>query len=165
MVMCLFLSLACLFDYSLRKIPNFLVILMAAAGIGRFVIRGDYSALFTCAPAGLITLMIAFPIYRLGMIGAGDLKTVALCSLFLGRSMYLRFIIFTLFIAAIFSIAKLLIKHNSIERMKYFWEYLEDVIRNRAFGLYMNNKETDRDATICLMGPVLISAVAVLCGL
>ncbi|MBP5198194.1 MAG: prepilin peptidase [Lachnospiraceae bacterium] len=164
MVMCIFLSLACLFDYSLRRIPNFLILCMAAVGVGGFVTRGEPVALLFSIATGLVILMVAFPLYRLGMFGAGDLKTVAVCSLFLGGSDFVRFIVVALTIAALFSIAKILIKHNSRERIAYLFEYASDVVRNRAFKLYMVNKD-NKDATICLMGPVLISGILVVGGL
>lgn len=76
---------ACWTDLRARRIPNFVVLLTAAAGVVLAVVTSSWSAGVVRAGGGLLTgLAIWLPFFAFGMLGAGDVKLYAAAATFLG---------------------------------------------------------------------------------
>src|SRR3954468_10301153 len=78
------LSLAAFGDLRTRRIPNTLVLAIAASGFARLILAGDpNSALFTIAAAAAV-FAIGFLLFWRGMLGGGDVKLMAAAVLLVG---------------------------------------------------------------------------------
>ena len=80
----LLLSLACASDLRTRRIPNKLVLVVAALGLVFGLVTKPWVAGLTEAGMGLVTgLIVWLPFYAVRMVGAGDVKLFAAASTFL----------------------------------------------------------------------------------
>ena len=101
---------ACWTDLRARRIPNFLVLFTAAAGIVLAVVARSWLAGFAHAGGGLLTgLAIWLPFFAFGMLGAGDVKLFAAAATFLGAKSAVEAALYTALygglLAAMFMIA------------------------------------------------------------
>ena len=104
------LAAACLSDLRARRIPNVLVLVIAAVGIVFAVAGSGWLGGLAGAGGGLITgLAIWFPFFAFGMLGAGDVKLFAASATFLGARAAVEGALYTALyggvLAAVFMIA------------------------------------------------------------
>jgi len=149
-VLCLLLTAACGYDYRSRKIPNFLIVLIALWGMG-------FSGFLTFLASASLVFILLYPFFKIGTIGAGDVKLLGVTAGCLSFRNVLIFLFISLLIAAIVSLVKMWKEDNFIERIKYLWEYLQNVARSGSWRLYLENERDGRRTGICLSGPVLVS--------
>jgi prepilin peptidase CpaA len=78
-------TIACASDLRTRRIPNWLVLVVAIIGIASEIVTKSWVAGLTQAGEGLATgLLVWLPFYAMRMVGAGDVKLFAAASTFLG---------------------------------------------------------------------------------
>lgn len=163
LILCILLMVACVWDYSEHRIPNWLTLIIFVAGIFERILNafpGAYLELFMKEFYLLIGLVLFFyPFFKIGTIGAGDVKLIFACSIYFSPTAFLYFLFLSMLISAIISVIKMISMKNFKERINYFFQYLEEVVRNRAFGLYICNEFKDKRNSVCLAGPICICAV------
>ena len=158
-VLCVLLVVACFYDYRKRRIPNLLLLIMYAVG---WVYRSlDIGAaglfLFPAESVGVMLLM--YPLFKIGILGAGDIKLYGICAGYLPSDKFLYFLFFSMLIAVIFSLFKMLKESNAIDRLFYLCEYVLDVAQTGNFRPYFTDEKERGAASICLAGPVLCSVL------
>jgi prepilin peptidase CpaA len=85
LVLSALLAAACVSDLRARRIPNRLVLLGAVLGVVFAVAAYGWPGGVVHAGGGLLTgLVIWFPFFAFGMLGAGDVKLFAASATFLG---------------------------------------------------------------------------------
>ena len=162
--LCILLTAACGYDYRRKKIPNFLIAFMAVLGVGwRFRESGICGALSYLGETALI-MSLLYPFFKIGSIGAGDVKLLGVSAGYLPSSKILIFLFFSLLISAMISLLKMWKESNMRERLRYLAAYLADVTRSGRWKLYLENEKERRSAGICLSGPVLMSILLYLGG-
>lgn len=163
-VLCFFLVIACLWDYGKGKIPNWLVGIMFAAGLGYGAVCGGVrgAVLFPVGCAGVMLLL--YPLFKIGALGAGDVKLYGICAGYLPHDKFLFFLFLSLLIAALLSLIKMIKECNAVERFSYLCEYLISVVWNRKFHFYFEDKKEQKSAGICLAGPILCSILLYMGG-
>lgn len=101
------LVIAAVTDYRTFKIPNWLTgggILFAL--VYNSLVRPEFHADWTWAPAGMLLGFIAMvPMYAVRIMGAGDVKLMAMVGAFLGMTGVLHAILFSVVTAGIAAIA------------------------------------------------------------
>ncbi len=133
--LCVFLVAACRYDYRERRIPNYLIIWMAALGAAwRFWNEGLAGPLWYLGQAVLVMAAL-YPFFQIGGLGAGDVKLLGVTAGYLPAEKILAFLFCSLLVAAMFSVAKM-------------WR--KGVGRRRL--------------PVCLSGPVFISVLLFLGG-
>lgn len=157
-VLCFLLLLACCFDYIRQKIPNLLLLGILAAGLAD-AFRGGGIEVPLFIVRGLAVIAVFYPFFRIGTIGAGDVKLLGICAGYFSGGRILSFLFVSMLVSAIFSLIKLCREKNIKQRLLYFGEYVADVIRTGNLRLYFEGKGEFKAAGICLSGPVLISAL------
>lgn len=186
LLLLLWLSAACYFDYRRDKIPNALIGFGMLAGL----LYRAYLFYMGCVPGGKETLfeseaavgllllqsvmavgllllrtgiifMVFYPLYKLGTLGAGDVKLFCLLAFFLQGRECTVCIIGSLVISAFAGVGKLLGQGNLKERLLYFCSYAVDVVRYKEFGLYFENvgHQEKRKASLHMAGTVLLSVL------
>lgn len=133
--LCLLLATACGFDYYKRKIPNEIIIIMIVVGI----IIGFRAEGVTGIPLFIgrtaSGMALLYPFFKLGAIGAGDVKLLGVTAGYLPFEKILLFSFYSMLIAAVISLVKLLRKKHLKERL-----------------------------SVCLSGPMLLSLLLFLGG-
>jgi prepilin peptidase CpaA len=152
------LIVVCFFDYRSRRIPNILIALLLFLGIIYHYHLGE-------SPRGILLFfmkcfmvgLLLYPLFKIGVVGAGDCKLFAACAGYLEFRSILPFLFLSWFIAAIFSLLKMMRAGNFKQRISYFLSYLIDVKRSGHWELYIQNAKDSRATSICFSGPILIS--------
>lgn len=156
-ILSLFLVIACLSDYRKGRIPNKLLLAMGIAGAAdSYLCGGAINILYFMLKAVSIILML-YPVFRIGAIGAGDIKLLGICSGFVSKDRILHFLFFSMLIAAVFSIIKMCVKNNFKERLYYLCRYIVNVVKAGDMAAYFTSEEEKRAAGLCLSGPILCS--------
>lgn len=162
--LCILLTAACGYDYRRKKIPNFLIAFMAVLGVGwRFWESGFCGALSYLGETALI-MSLLYPFFKIGSIGAGDVKLLGVSAGYLPFSKILIFLFISLLISAMISLLKMWKESNIRERLRYLAAYLADVARSGSWKLYLENEKEKQAVGICLSGPVLVSILLYLGG-
>lgn len=159
LALCIMLAAACGFDYRFRKIPNGLIVLMTAVGTGwRYWESGIYGVLSYFGEAALIICLL-YPFFKIGTLGAGDIKLLGASSGYFLFSKVLIFLFVSLLISAIYSLFKMCKEKSIQERMRYLFRYIGDVVKSGNWKLYIEDKAERHRNGICLSGPVFISVL------
>jgi len=130
---------------------------MGFFGIGESFLCGGIINILYFIIKAVSVVLILYPIFRIGAVGAGDIKLLGICSGFISKDCILHFLFFSMLVAAIFSIIKMCIKNNFRERLQYLCRYIVRVAEYREVTPYFMSGEEKRTAGLCLSGPVLCS--------
>lgn len=98
----LLLAVAVVTDLRSNKIPNLLIITGLVLGI----ITSNH--IIESISVSLFIFLIFFPAFKIGALGAGDIKCIAMMSFYLTRHELLWALFYTFLTAAIYSICKIL---------------------------------------------------------
>lgn len=163
-VSCILLLWACIVDYRKGRIPNGIIIFLLLWGAGCEYGAGGTEAVARYALKGVLMLLLLYPLFKTGMLGAGDVKLYAVTmGYFSGYDMFL-FLFVSLLFAAIISLGKIILEGNGRERLYYLLSYMAEVVRTGKWRLYMENAAEKKKAGICLSGPIFASLLLYLGG-
>ena len=162
--LCVMLTAACWMDYRKKRIPNLLVIVMFLYGIVWRFFREGIGGMAAFAAQTVTVICLFYFLFRLGAMGAGDVKLFGATAGFLPFKKILVFLFISLLIAAIISLIKLWKKKYFWERLRYFAGYLASVWKSGKWRLYLESGEDKSDVGICLSGPILFSLLLYLGG-
>lgn len=140
------LFVAVLWDFYKGKIPNILILSAAVAGVIHLNCNYGMEAVLFHIPGILLPLILLFPLYKIGTLGAGDIKLFSLLGIYFSF-METVVCIFTAFIiGAMISFIALLWRRNLRERMVYFVDFLKDCISCGRFRYYYLESEKEKSA-------------------
>lgn len=158
-MLCIFLCIACYFDYRFCRIPNWLILMTLGLGLCKTLwMDGGLGIARYLFWGGVMTLTL-YPLFRIGTIGGGDVKLYGVCSGFLPTDKILYFLFFSLFFAALFSMVRFVKKADLRERFAYLISYVKDIAEGGEWRLYFHNMQDKRSAGICLAGPIFLSVL------
>lgn len=155
------LLLCCGWDYYRRRIPNRLVVVCMAVILLFCLQRGGWSAVLGSIGKTGKVFLIFYPLFRRNMLGAGDVKLLAVCSGLLSGKQILLFLFFSFFFGAIASIIHFLFEKDFMERMEYLASYMMQVVQTGKWSLYFERDSCKQKASVCMAGPVLLSLLLV----
>ena len=134
-VLCAFLVAVCGYDYRERRIPNYLIIWMAIAGVGWRLWNERAPGVLCYLGQAMLVMAVLYPFFKIGGLGAGDVKLLGATAGYLPAQKILTFLFFSLLVAALISLVK------------------------------SRKKDGERQSGgICLAGPVLVSFLLFLGG-
>ena len=163
--LCVLSVAACGFDYKYNKIPNHLLILMIAVGIAWQWKDGGLFGIFSYLKGAAIIMVLLYPFFKIGTIGAGEVKLCGVTAGYLPFNKILVFLFVSLLIAAIISLLKMWKRNIFVERMKCLAQYFADVLKDGSWHLYPQRDNDKRHAVgICMSGPVFFSVLLYLGG-
>lgn len=156
-LLCIFLCIACYYDYRYNRIPNWLLVVMGAAELVSAYMNGGFRKIPEFCLVTLLVILAFYPLFKIGTVGAGDVKLFGLCSGYLPKEKILTFLFFSLLIALFFSLVHFWRQGDFKERMTYLMLYIKEVADSGCWRLYWRDKEEYRRTGICLAGPILLS--------
>lgn len=163
-VLCAALCVICFFDYGQRRIPNWMVILIGLIGVGRNIYLGDIREVARYLLTLVVVLFLFYPLFRIGGLGAGDVKLLSVCSGYFPVNKIFSFLFISLLFSAIFSMIQLFRERNVKDRISYFCEYCVAVAKSGKWRLYFPQKDEKRIYGVCMSGPILCSVLLGLGG-
>lgn len=163
--LCVFLAVACGYDYRWKKIPNFLIALMAATGVAWRWLQEGIAGAFSYTGEALLIIGLLYFLFKMAAIGAGDVKLFGVTAGYLPFSKIFLFLFISLLIAAVISLLKMLKNGNFTERIAHFFAYLKDVAQNGSWKRYPENGRGKAAVGICLSGPAFVGVLLYLGGI
>lgn len=130
------LILAVLWDFKTGKVPNGLIFLGMAGGILRLCSLSGLQAVLLQLGAIILPLLLLFPLFRIGVLGAGDIKLFSVMGCFFSFQEELSLIFISFLIGAILGVLFLWKNKNFRERMYYLFSYLKSILVTGHFELY-----------------------------
>lgn len=135
------LFLAALADLWTNCIPNGLIVLGMVVGIsGKLWCRLN---LWQSVVSVLLAFLLMYPLFKIGALGAGDVKALMVVGSFLEIKGFLTILAASFVIGALFSLVKLLVENNGRERICYFLSYMAEVARTRQWKIYGEYRAED----------------------
>ena len=109
----------------------------------------------------MVVFVALYLFYKIGMLGAGDVKLYAIASLFLSHQNFLWFLLSSMTIAVVIGVLRLVKQKNVRQRIYYFCSYTAEVIRLGKISLYLSDlsKTEQRKATVHMAGPMLAGCI------
>ena len=166
-VLLLLLLLSALADLKTDRIPNGFIFLGMIIGISGSILSGR--ELSDILASVLPAFLLMYPLYKIGALGAGDVKLFVMIGSFLTVGEALSILAGAFVIGAGFSLIKLAAEKNGRERFGYFFSYLREVRRTGQWRIYGEDLKQDYH-TYCknkihFAVPILFSAVCRIGGL
>lgn len=124
-------------DLFLEKVPNKWIILGLAAGAGCQGLSHGAGGMPAFLSGVILPLLLLFPLFCFRMMGAGDIKLMAVLGGILGVSGILRGMFCAFILGAVLSLAFLISCGNLRERLSYFFRYLRVCKRDHCLVPYM----------------------------
>ena len=135
-VLVLLLFVAAVFDFYKGKIPNVLILTGCCYGLVRII---WYQEVIKFIPGILLPVVILFPIYKIGGIGAGDIKLFAMMGFYFTFKETVFCISLAFILGAAFSVISFIRYKNFMERITYLFSYLKDFFLTGYFQHYYSN--------------------------
>lgn len=120
-VLCVFLVIACFFDYRRCRIPNLLLGALLLYGLLQSFINGGVQDFALFMGITLLVMLVFYPFFKIGCIGAGDVKLFGICAGFFPLGKILLFLFFSLLISAGISLFRML-QNNNLQERFFIWE-------------------------------------------
>lgn len=154
----LFLLGGAVFDLRSHRIPNWWIACCILAGLGLewWLLPAGEGMREAWWPALLFFLrllavsVLFFPLFRLRMIGAGDIKLMALMCGCLGMIQGGLSIIYGFVLGAALSLIKLLVQGSFMVRFMYLSAYIRRIIHTKEIVEYYNPARDGYESTIPL---------------
>ncbi|MGN1314500.1 MAG: prepilin peptidase [Lachnospiraceae bacterium] len=167
-ILTVFLFLAAVWDLKKKKIPNLLIAGGFLIGLGRMPGIGNAASIFDYLPGILLPVLICFPLFLTGTLGAGDIKLFSLMGCYLLPEDVLNCMWISFLVAGIASLYRLLRKRCFGQRMQYAGAYLLScLISGSLKSYYPEGREGERlkeDNSISFGLPIFIAALFVIGG-
>ena len=154
-------------DLKTDRIPNGFLLLGTLIGLGGSLYSGRQ--VLEIAVSVSLAFLLLYPLYKIGALGAGDVKLFLMIGSFCAAKELLIILAGAFVIGAVFSVVKLLAEHNGRGRMYYFFSYLSEVMRSGHWKIYgedlVEDYRTYHKNKIHFALPVLFSAAMRIGGL
>lgn len=157
--LCASLGIVCFFDYRKRKIPNQMIVVILTVGAGERFLESGFAGAGEYLLSFLAVLLLLYPLYRLGGIGAGDAKLLSVCAGFFPAPKIIWFLFFSMLFSAVFSVFIVCRERDLKDRVAYFLEYAAAVAKSGKWWLYLPQRGGRKIRGICMSGPILCSVL------
>lgn len=164
-VLGILLVAACVFDYFTRRIPNWIIFLICFVGLFFGFREQRIAGMLAYSGKMVFTMAVYYPLFMIGVLGAGDVKLIGVVAGSLPHEKILFFSFYFMLIAAIFSLIKVLKQKNLMKRAKILLCYLRAVITGGSLLPYPAEASLSMEGRICLSGPVLFAWLLYLGGI
>lgn len=138
----LLLLLAAAADLKTDRIPN--GFLVTGIMIGLYGSQWCGPGLRSSFLSMLLAFLLMYPLFKIGGLGAGDIKVLVMTGCFLTIKEFLAVLAASFMIGAVMSVAKLFMEGNGRERMVCLSAYASEVLRSGRWKLYGEDLEKDR---------------------
>lgn len=160
--MLLLVGAAVIMDFLFDKISNECILLLIMTGLSYTAWKGSTKDFLLALLSMTVPVLVLYPVFMIGGLGAGDIKLFAAIGCFLpGRSMLICLIL-SFLIAAFFSLLKMAAQHDFLQRMQYLLSYLHDVFTTGSWELYaqdISDHKIRKKGKVHFALPVFISVM------
>lgn len=130
-------------DFLYDKIGNGWIVIGILTGLFCRILENGWSAIYGAGAAIVLSFCLLYPLYKIGALGAGDVKLFFITGSFATVKWQLYCIGISFLVGAVFSIWKMISEENFKERIQYLFSYLLDILCTRQWKLYGENLKQD----------------------
>ncbi|MCM1386864.1 MAG: A24 family peptidase [Bacillus sp. (in: Bacteria)] len=123
-------------DFKHDRIDNVWILFGILSGLGFRIQEGGWYGVYGAVISMVIPFALLYPIFKIGALGAGDIKLFMAVGSFLQTESLLYVLICSFIIAALFSLMKMISESNFTKRMHYLFSYLSELFTTREWKLY-----------------------------
>ncbi len=99
-----FLVVCSFFDFYSSKIPNRFILISLVISFFTIILLLPFSTLFVSLQSFLVMFAVGFLLFKLNVLGGGDIKALCIASLFLAPSDIYNFLIFSIIWAGAYAL-------------------------------------------------------------
>ena len=155
LVMMVLLIAAVFFDVRDRKIPNVLILAGWGMALLFCMVRGDDEEFVRCIVSVVGTILCAFPLFKLHVIGAGDIKLLSVIGSLHGLGFLWQVILVWLTLAGAVSVVVMFRRQLVRERFLHLKNYM---LLGRVCKEVYYDRERDGTACTIALAPILALA-------
>ena len=144
-ILLLLLLAAVLMDFKHDRISNGWLLFGSMIGLYLYGLENGWLKIYMVLPAVLLSFCLLYPIYKIGALGAGDVKLFLMTGCYLTTRQVLEVLVFAFAIGAVFSLGKMYKEDNFVERMEYLFSYFIDLLRTGQWKLYEKELRLNRN--------------------
>ncbi len=123
-------------DLVTDRVPNGLIVLGIATGLFCSLWQDGIHGVLRSVVSMGSSFFLLFPLFKIGGLGAGDVKMFLTAASFLTTGSILWIIAGAFLIGAVLSVGKLMKEQNAAERLRYFLSYLGEIVHAKQWRLY-----------------------------
>lgn len=157
-------SIAVIVDLHSYRIPNLCVLAGALAGMVMMYMSYSFEGILVACVSMLFIFMVFYPFYLIGGLGAGDIKLFMMTGCFISQKQMIIYLLVTFVIAAIAAAVKLLMYHESRQRLVYLGRYLKKLMLTGQPENY-NTDKGNAHCVVRLSVPAFISLLMMYAGI
>lgn len=156
-------SLAVYFDLRYGKIPNALIIVGIIFAVIKIILNyNDRGILLDCILGFIFPITVLFILFRIRVLGAGDVKLIAVIGFTLGLAAIQRIMIYSFYIAGIYSIVILIIYKDAYQRLKRLFRYFSNCVKTghiSSYSIYNSVSAKQLYYSIAILGGLIFSYI------
>lgn len=149
-VVLILLILSLFTDTKNYKIKNSIILFFAIAGFTLNCIQSGFTGIINWFIGLAVPMIVLFVLFALRMLGAGDIKLIAVIGGLLGLDFLIKSSLYILMIAGVMALIKMMINRNLVIRFRHFFDYIHNIIINKQIGIYDEINTKDRSHVIRL---------------
>lgn len=155
---------ACYQDYRESKIRNWLIVAGLCWGVCQQIWENGLTGALDFAEGLWGVFLLTYPLFKLGMLGAGDIKLFAVCAGTLGLKRGIIFLCCTFLVAAVLALLKMFYHKNFLQRFRYFFTYAGQAVLTARLSVYGQGEADMKKSRVHLAGPACLSVLLCLGG-
>lgn len=162
LILLLILVVAAVMDVLFDKVYNEWILVSIGAGLSYAAWQGGKIGLLGAVISMTIPVIILYPLFMIGGLGAGDIKLLAAVGCFLTRREIMICLGISFLIGAAMSLLKMAAERNFLQRMKYLLSYILDVFKSgewKFYGQDIQERKSRKEGRIHFALPILLSVV------
>ena len=159
------LLVACFQDYRQCKIKNGLIFSGLCWAFYIQILENGAVGIIDFTEGLGVAFLLTYPLVKLGMLGAGDVKLFMVCVSYMGVKRGIIFLCCTVLVAAVLALLKMIYYRNFFQRFRYFFIYAGQSIQKAQLSVYNQGIPNTKESRICLAGPACLSVLLCLGGL
>lgn len=161
-VLFIILIVAVIMDMLFDKIYNEWILVSIVAGLSFAAWQGGRTGLLGAVISMIIPIIILYPLFMIGGLGAGDIKLLAAVGCFLTSRETITCLGISFLIGAALSLLKMIAERNFLQRMRYLLSYILDVFKSGEWKFYeqdIKERKSRKEGKIHFALPILLSVV------
>lgn len=152
------------YDIKEHKIPNGWLAVGVTAAFAIQFLNWGISGCIRAVTSMLVLFVLLYPVYGLGMIGAGDVKYLCMFSVLLTWKQAIYMLFYACVLGGIWSLAHMIRTKSMIRRFKYLKNYIMDMVNQKSVKKYFSPEQGYAD-TIAFALPIGLSYILHLGGM
>lgn len=163
-ILIVIMAIATFVDIRKYKIPNVCILTGMVLGLYMTYVSYSLGGIIEAFIQMLVVFLAFYPFYLMRGLGAGDIKLLMMTGCYMQEEKFLKYVLVTFILAAIISIARMVLVKECRERLFYLGRYIRKVALTGAVDEYDINMQ-EKKTLIRLSVPAFTSLIMMVAGI